>query len=113
MAVTAKGKYARTRWDVKGHYLDDQKHPYTLVDVDLQTGRTHQIRVHFSWLGYPLVGDRVYGHATSPLAAPRQFLHAASLIIHHPISEAEMVFTAPLPEDLTLVLQELHEDTTH
>ena len=109
MAVTAKGKEARTRWKVTGRYLDDQNHPYTLVDVDLLTGRTHQIRVHFSWLGYPLVGDSVYTGAKSSLAAPRQFLHAASLTIQHPGSETEMVFTAPLPDDLIRVLAQLRE----
>ena len=113
MAVIANGKNARTRWDVTARYLDDKNHPYTLVDVDLQTGRTHQIRVHFSWLGYPLVGDRVYGSAKATLTSPRQFLHAARLTVHHPISKKEMVFDAPLPDDLILVLKGLRDDFAH
>ena len=113
MAVTAQGKNARTRWVVTARYLDHQNHPYTLVNVDLLTGRTHQIRVHFSWLGYPLVGDSVYVSAKTKLAAPRQFLHAASLTIQHPNSEQEMIFTAPLPDDLNLVLQDLLEDAAN
>ena len=93
----------------KARYRDAQNRPYTLVDVQLLTGRTHQIRVHFSWLGFPLVGDVVYGPARSPLAAPRQFLHARSLTLMHPVTEERMMFTAPLPEDLAAVLGALTE----
>ncbi|MDF1513570.1 MAG: RluA family pseudouridine synthase [Anaerolineae bacterium] len=111
MAVTASGKVARTRWRVADRYQDTVHHLYTLVDVDLLTGRTHQIRVHFSWMGYPLVGDEVYGPAKSSCPAPRQFLHAAQLSLKHPDTGQEMTFTAPLPQDLLLVLQNLHSLT--
>jgi 23S rRNA pseudouridine1911/1915/1917 synthase len=110
MAVTANGKIARTRWEIAGRYLDEKNQPYTLVNIDLLTGRTHQIRVHFSWLGYPLVGDEVYGPAKGRLTTPRQFLHAASLILRHPSSDQVMVFSAPLPEDLTSVLKHLRQE---
>jgi len=113
MAVMRDGKNSRTRWEVNARYLDDQNQSYTLVDVDLLTGRTHQIRVHFSWLGYPLVGDDTYGPSRGRFDAPRQFLHAASLTIRHPQSDEEMVFTAPLPDDLSLVLQKLHKIDGH
>ena len=78
MAVIGSGKEARTRWEVSARYRDAQHRPYTLVDIDLLTGRTHQIRVHFAWLGYPVAGDRTYGPREGGLAIPRQFLHAAT-----------------------------------
>ncbi|HQE92272.1 MAG TPA: RluA family pseudouridine synthase [Anaerolineae bacterium] len=107
MAVVADGKPARTRWRVRRRYRDDDHRVYTLLDVRLLTGRTHQIRVHFSWLGYPIVGDTVYGPARSPLPAPRQFLHARLLTLLHPTTGEKMVFFAPLPDDLKVVLRSL------
>lgn len=104
MAVVSDGKPARTRWEGAQVLRDEQRRPYTLVDVALLTGRTHQIRVHFSWLGYPLVGDTVYGPARQPLAAPRQFLHARELTLTHPTTGETLTFSAPLPEDLRAVL---------
>jgi RluA family pseudouridine synthase len=81
---------------------------YTLIQVRPKTGRTHQIRVHLSWLGYPVVGDRKYGPSHPPIAAPRQFLHARQLKLTHPETEETMTFTAPLPTDLEAILDELH-----
>ena len=107
MSVIADGKPARTRWKVRGRYRDDRNRIYTLLDVRLLTGRTHQIRVHFAWLGFPLVGDAVYGPAHSPLPAPRQFLHARALTLLHPTTEEKMTFSAPLPEDLAQFLATL------
>lgn len=110
MAVVANGKPSRTRWRVMEHLRDAQGHPYTLVEVQLLTGRTHQIRVHFAWLGYPLVGDRVYGPARQPLAAPRQFLHARDLTVVHPVTGEELTFSVPWPPDLQEVLQSLSRE---
>ncbi len=107
MAVVADGKPARTRWKVRGRYRDARNRVYTLLDVRLLTGRTHQIRVHFAWLGFPLVGDAVYGPAQSPLPAPRQFLHARALTLAHPTTGEKMTFSAPLPDDLTALLASL------
>jgi 23S rRNA pseudouridine1911/1915/1917 synthase len=107
MAVVTNGKPARTRWRVRGRYRDAQNRIYTLLDVRLLTGRTHQIRVHFAWLGYPLVGDVVYGPVHSPLPAPRQFLHARALTLVHPTTEEKMTFSAPLPDDLAQFLETL------
>ncbi|MBN2390551.1 MAG: RluA family pseudouridine synthase [Anaerolineae bacterium] len=107
MAVVTNGKPARTRWRVRGRYRDAHHRIYTLLDVRLLTGRTHQIRVHFAWLGYPLVGDAVYGPAHSPLLAPRQFLHARALTFQHPMTEEKMTFSAPLPDDLAEFLASL------
>lgn len=107
MAVVTDGKSARTRWRVRRRYRDDRNRVYTLLDVRLLTGRTHQIRVHFAWLGYPLLGDAVYGPLHSPLPAPRQFLHARSLTLLHPTTGAKMTFSAPLPDDLAAFLETL------
>ncbi len=109
MAVVANGKEARTRWQVLRYLRDAEGHPYTFVEVELLTGRTHQIRVHFSWLGFPLVGDRTYAPRRQPLAAPRQCLHARDLTIRHPLSGKEMTFSAPLPDDFRAVLDALVE----
>jgi 23S rRNA pseudouridine1911/1915/1917 synthase len=119
---TVKHKYA-VRWDPSGkesvtlyrvreHYDD-----FTLVELELKTGRTHQIRVHLSHLGYPIVGDDIYGgrHLTIgdivgpsglgdlPARAPlitRQALHAARLGFVHPTTRKDCVFEAPVPEDM-------------
>lgn len=107
MTVRSGGKMARTRWRVEARYRDDQGQVYTRLDVTLLTGRTHQIRVHFSWMGYPLVGDDVYAPSNVRAMAPRQFLHARELGFKHPVSGAWMDFTAPLPEDLQAVLARL------
>jgi 23S rRNA pseudouridine1911/1915/1917 synthase len=94
----------------------------TLVRVTLETGRTHQIRVHLAHLGYPLVGDRVYGGrlrlprgATPQLAQelalfPRQALHAARLKLVHPTSKRQLEWQAPLPQDLQGLLAALRAD---
>ncbi len=90
----------------------------TLAQVAIATGRTHQIRVHLSAIGHPIVGDPTYGgvkrHLPAPLRAlaslDRPFLHAARLVLHHPADGRRMEFTAPLPADLQRVLDALVED---
>ena len=77
---------------------------FTLVEVRLETGRTHQIRVHFAALGYPVAGDVQYGRRTRPLGLGRQFLHAARLSLTHPGSGRPLAFEAGLPADLTAFL---------
>ncbi len=111
MAVIEKGREARTRWTVRARYVDARGQPYTLLDVLLETGRTHQIRVHCAWIGHPLVGDTLYGPQRQPLPAPRQCLHAAALSFTHPITGAPLSFTAPLPEDFQAVLDSLTRQT--
>ena len=108
MAVVAAGKPASTRWSVIRRYRDSAGGRYTLTDIHLLTGRTHQIRVHMAWLGYPLVGDSLYGRRGGP--ALRQFLHARELSFEHPISGIPCRFTAPLPADLEEVLSVLECD---
>ena len=97
MAVVNGGKEARTEYRVV-RYIDD----YTLLDVAPETGRTHQIRVHLSAIGYPVVGDAVYG-AKSPYVS-RQFLHACRLGFKLPSTGAYVEFESELPEDLKQAL---------
>jgi 23S rRNA pseudouridine1911/1915/1917 synthase len=80
---------------------------YTLLDVRLETGRTHQIRVHLAALGHPVAGDTVYGLRERPAGLARQFLHAAHLELRHPMSGATLAFDAPLPPDLAAFLSTL------
>ena len=76
------------------------QHPFSLAELHLHTGRTHQIRVHMAWLGFPVVGDRVYGLTKPRLHMPRQFLHASRLSFDHPCTGEHMAFGSDLPEDL-------------
>ncbi len=100
MAVVSGGRAARTDYRVL-HYFKS----CTLAEVHIQTGRTHQIRVHMSAIGHPVVGDKKYGR--SPIPAPRQFLHACSLEFRLPGGGQIVAFTCPLPPDLELVLTSL------
>ena len=93
MAVLASGRQARTGYKVK-EYIDG----YTLLDVTTETGRTHQIRVHLSAIGYPVVGDAVYG-VRSPYVK-RQFVHAYRLGFRLPAGGEYREFTCELPQDL-------------
>lgn len=92
------GREARTRFRVL-----QAARGRTLLEVQLETGRTHQIRVHLAAVHHPVVGDPVYGRPQPPLP-PRQFLHAAHLEFSHPITGAWMTFDAPLPPDLATFL---------
>ena len=100
MAIVEAGKEATTRYQVRTH-LDN----YTLVEVTPLTGRTHQIRVHLSAIGFPVVGDPVYGIKSAHLN--RQFIHAYRLGFRLPSTEQYREFTSPLPIDLEQVLEHL------
>lgn len=76
------------------------QHPFSLAELRLHTGRTHQIRVHMAWLGFPVVGDRVYGLAKPRLHLDRHFLHASDLSFEHPATAERMTFQSELPTDL-------------
>jgi 23S rRNA pseudouridine1911/1915/1917 synthase len=84
------------------HYV--VRHPYgttaALVELTLDTGRQHQIRLHLSHLGHAVLGDRVYGTPRAAAAAPRQMLHAWTLAFPHPITGTRIAVTAPLPDDV-------------
>ncbi len=102
MAVTAGGKPARTAYTVierRGGAT-----PTTLLELSLQTGRTHQIRVHMAAIGHPVVGDARYGMPEKRLGAGRFFLHAWKLAFTHPRTGARMAFTSELPQDLSTFL---------
>jgi 23S rRNA pseudouridine1911/1915/1917 synthase len=81
---------------------------HTLIEVNLLTGRTHQIRLHMAFLGCPIVGDSVYGHRKQSLPLRRQFLHAQKLTIQIPGEKQARTFEAPLPKDLEKILDLLH-----
>ena len=78
---------------------------YTLIEARLETGRTHQIRVHMAYIGHPLVGDELYGPAKNRLGAKRQMLHARVLGFMHPSTGEYMEFESPLPDDFEAVLE--------
>ena len=101
------GRAARTSWRVL-----ERLHAATFVEAQIHTGRTHQIRVHFQFLGYPLVGDETYGARQNArlkeltnYAAPRVMLHARELSFVHPRTEKQLNFEAPLPEDFQEALE--------
>jgi 23S rRNA pseudouridine1911/1915/1917 synthase len=100
MAVSRKGKEARTRYRVEQRF--SQPAPTTLMAASLETGRTHQIRVHLSAIGHPVVGDEVYSQGRSLPGAlvTRPFLHAYSLAFEHPRTGEQMSWTSTLPDDL-------------
>lgn len=95
MAVVKDGKQALTHFKVLKR-LDG----FTLVEVELKTGRTHQIRVHMAHIGHPIVGDQVYSNGKNPFGSTSQMLHAYKLGFKHPRTGEWMEFTAPLPEEL-------------
>lgn len=107
-----RGKEAITRWRVLERFGD-----FTLVEAKIDTGRTHQIRVHLSSLGHPVVGDSVYGGSKRTVETPemravvkkltRQALHAGRLSFAHPVTGQEMTFESPLPEDMDEVIRYL------
>ena len=116
MAVRSDGREAVTHFRVVQRFR-----AHTLVRAELETGRTHQIRVHLAHIGYPIVGDPLYGGRMrippggSSLAddlrqMKRQALHAAYLKLAHPITGEEMSWDAPLPEDMTKLLEALARD---
>ena len=100
MAVVARGRQARTEYRVI-KYIGD----YSLLEVMPETGRTHQIRVHFSAIGYPVVGDKVYG-VKSPYLS-RQFVHASRLGFKLPSTGEYMEFKSELPPDLAQALKDI------
>jgi len=116
MAVVSGGRTALSLYRVRRRYQR-----FTLLDVEIKTGRTHQIRVHLNWLKHPVVGDETYGagrdnNVQDPRLRARirnlgrQFLHAEKLGFTHPASGQPMQFTAPLPPDLSDLLAVLDHD---
>jgi len=106
MAVSHRGKQARTNYRVLERFGKA-----ALLECRLDTGRTHQIRVHLQHIRHPIVGDPVYRRGTRPgIAFARQALHAAELELAHPRSGKRMHWSAPLPEDMAALLARLRHD---
>jgi 23S rRNA pseudouridine1911/1915/1917 synthase len=102
MAVNKQGKEATTHFTVLERYAG-----YSLVECRLETGRTHQIRVHMSFIGHPVVGDVVYGTRKAHLEMPGQALHAKKLGFYHPSTEQWMEFETELPADMAAAVERL------
>ncbi len=112
--ASRRGKTALTRWTVLERFG-----AFTLLEAKIETGRTHQIRVHLSALGHPVAGDSVYGASKRAVETPalravlkklsRQALHASSLSFAHPVTGKEMTFESPLPADLAEVIRTLRQ----
>ena len=102
MAVSKKGKEAITHIKVLERFDG-----FTLLEVNIETGRTHQIRVHLSQIGYPIVGDFVYSNGRNPFGVEGQMLHSAKLEFVHPTKGEKMNLEAKLPEYFEKVLKEL------
>jgi 23S rRNA pseudouridine1911/1915/1917 synthase len=96
---TVNGKHAVTHFKVLERFPD-----YTILELQLETGRTHQIRVHMKFIGHPLVGDPVYGR-TKGVAMQGQALHAAVLGFKHPLTGEDLEFEAPVPVDMLKVVE--------
>ena len=107
MCVTQRNsKDAVTHWEVVARYRG-----YTHVRCRLETGRTHQIRVHMAHIGHPILGDTVYGHKKPELGQDTQCLHAGQLCFRHPKDLRPVMVFAPLPEYFTAVLNKLEKMT--
>ena len=102
MAVSKTGKEAITHFQVMQRY-----NGYTLLEVNIETGRTHQIRVHLAEIGYPIVGDEVYSNGKNPFNVTGQMLHAAKLKFKHPRTGEEINVEAPLPKYFEKVIKKL------
>lgn len=107
MAVNKNGKNAVTHFKVLERFNN-----YTLLEVKIETGRTHQIRVHLTEIGYPIVGDGVYSNGKNEWGIQGQCLHAKSLKFKHPITGKDLFIEAPLPEYFDKIISELKERKT-
>jgi 23S rRNA pseudouridine1911/1915/1917 synthase len=105
MQVSAEGKKAITHFKVIERF-----EKYTLLSVELETGRTHQIRVHLSYINHPIVGDPIYGPKIV-VGNKGQYLHATKLSFLHPNKKEHMTFTVDIPDDFKLFLNKLRSDS--
>lgn len=104
--VQRNGKSAITNWKVLSTPSESREKGYSLIECRIETGRTHQIRVHMASLGTPVIGDRQYGKQALdkrlPVVPARQMLHAWRLTLWHPVESRQMTFTAPIPADMAV-----------
>jgi len=105
MAVTVRGREARTGYEVVAAFHE----PVAVAELrcKLETGRTHQIRVHLASIGHPVVGDARYGGDRQSLPLDRPFLHAEDIALDHPVTGERLAFHSELPDDLAAVLASL------
>ena len=102
MAVSKNGKNAITHFKVIKRY-----DKYTLLEIKIETGRTHQIRVHMSQIGYPIIGDTVYSNGKNEFGVVGQMLHASKLVFTHPNNKKQMNLEAPLPKYFLDILEKI------
>jgi len=102
--IEGNSREAITQFKVLKKFLN-----YTLLEMVIRTGRTHQIRVHLAFIGYPVVGDQIYGHKKQELTINRQALHSHILGFVHPFTKKYMEFCAPLPNDMQELITSLEE----
>lgn len=104
--VQRNGKSAITNWKVLSTLSESREKGYSLIECRIETGRTHQIRVHMASLGTPVIGDKQYGKQALdkrlPVVPARQMLHAWRLTLWHPVESRQMTFTAPIPADMAV-----------
>lgn len=105
MAVDKNGKNAITHIKVLKKYKD-----YTFIEVNIETGRTHQIRVHMAQIGFPIVGDGVYSNGKNPFGVKGQMLHSMKLKFKHPVNNKELELEAPIPNYFSEILEILDKD---
>jgi 23S rRNA pseudouridine1911/1915/1917 synthase len=103
MAIRESGRFAVTNWQV----IQEFSAGFSLVQLNIETGRTHQIRVHMASIGYPVAGDSLYSGGRGKRKFPRQLLHSSHLSFVHPITGEDMAFSAPLWPDFSLILDQL------
>ena len=107
MAVTKNGKQAITHFKVLKRYSK-----YTLLEIKIETGRTHQIRVHMAEIGYPVIGDEVYSNGKNQWNIKGQCLHAKSLKFKHPVTKKEMFIEAELPKYFKDIIEQMRQRGT-
>jgi 23S rRNA pseudouridine1911/1915/1917 synthase len=107
-AVVPGGKPSVTHYEVVEEFPDAE---VTLLEVTLETGRTHQIRVHLAAIDHPVIGDRTYSKLNKMVTSPRIFLHARTIRLRHPASGEDVSYSTPLPADLKGVLSSLGATT--
>jgi 23S rRNA pseudouridine1911/1915/1917 synthase len=103
MTIREDGRFAATSWQVLREFAAG----FSLVRLQIETGRTHQIRVHMASLGHSVAGDILYGGGRGKMKFPRQMLHAAQLCFNHPVTGERLVFSAPLWDDFSLIIDQL------
>lgn len=109
MAVSKNGKEAITHFKVLNRYTTSKAN-YTLLEINLETGRTHQIRVHMAEIGHPVIGDTVYSNGKNEFGVVGQCLHAKKLEFTHPITKKEMSLEANIPEYFEKIIKELENN---